>query len=117
MEIVHSGNRMSAELDDHVAFTHSGTGGRAVCLDRHDSHRRLRSCFLRHGRGDAVVEAAQLTGGRRPEAWIVVDVDEAYIHCSKHVPLMKRLDKQIAWGTDDESVKGGDYFKVRAEAR
>jgi hypothetical protein len=30
---------------------------------------------------------------------------------------MKRLDKQIAWGTDDESVKGGDFFKVRAEAR
>ena len=60
-----------------------------------------------------MVEATQIKGGRRPEAWIVVDVEEAYIHCSKHVPLMKRQDKQIAWGTDDESVKGGDFFKTK----
>jgi predicted pyridoxine 5'-phosphate oxidase superfamily flavin-nucleotide-binding protein len=60
-----------------------------------------------------MIEASQIKGGRRPEAWIVVGVEEAYIHCSKHVPLLKRLDKQIAWGTDDESVKGGDFFKVR----
>lgn len=61
-----------------------------------------------------LLEAAQCKGGRRPEAWIVIDVEEAYIHCSKHVPLMKRLDKQIAWGTDDDIVKGGDFFKVKA---
>lgn len=60
-----------------------------------------------------MVEATQIKGGRRPEAWIVVDVEEAYIHCSKHVPLMKRQDKQIAWGTDDESVKGGDFFRTK----
>jgi uncharacterized protein len=60
-----------------------------------------------------MVEATQIKGGRRPEAWIVVDVEEAYIHCSKHVPLLKRQDKQIAWGTDDESVKGGDFFKTK----
>ena len=64
-----------------------------------------------------MVEASQVKGGRRPEAWIVVNVEEAYIHCSKHVPLMKRLDKQIAWGTDDETVKGGDFFKVRTAPR
>jgi uncharacterized protein len=61
-----------------------------------------------------LLEAAQAKGGRRPEAWIVVDVEEAYIHCSKHVPLMKRLDKQIEWGTDDEAVKGGDFFKAKS---
>jgi predicted pyridoxine 5'-phosphate oxidase superfamily flavin-nucleotide-binding protein len=61
----------------------------------------------------AMVEAAQTKGGRRPEAWVLVTVEEAYIHCSKHVPLMKRLDKRIAWGTDDESFKGGDFFKAR----
>jgi len=57
--------------------------------------------------------ASRLKGGRRPEAWIVIGVEEAYIHCSKHVPLMKRQDKLISWGSDDESVKGGDYFKTR----
>ncbi len=60
-----------------------------------------------------MTEAAQNRGGRRADAWVVIDVEEAYIHCSKHVPLLKRLDKQIAWGTDDERLKGGNFFKVR----
>ena len=61
-----------------------------------------------------LVEATQLKGGRRPDAWIVIEVEEAYIHCSKHVPLLTRLDKQIAWGTDDDVSKGGDFFKTRS---
>ena len=61
-----------------------------------------------------LMEAARRTGGRRPEAWIVIDVEEAYIHCSKHVPLMKRLDKHIEWGSDDDTVKGGDFFRIKS---
>lgn len=61
----------------------------------------------------SMAEAAQLKGGRRPEAWIMIDVEEAYIHCSKHVPLLKRMDKQIAWGSDDDQAKGGNFFKVK----
>lgn len=61
----------------------------------------------------SMVEAAQLKKGRRPEAWIVIDVEEAYIHCSKHIPLLKRLDKQIDWGSDDDASKGGNYFKTK----
>lgn len=64
---------------------------------------------------DTLRHAARVTGGRRPEAWVLVDVEEAYIHCSKHVPLMKRLDKHLDWGTDDEAAKGGDFFGVKAE--
>ena len=60
-----------------------------------------------------MVEASHLKGGRGPDAWIVVGIEEAYIHCSKHVPFLTRLDMQIAWGTDDESVKGGDFFKIK----
>jgi predicted pyridoxine 5'-phosphate oxidase superfamily flavin-nucleotide-binding protein len=60
-----------------------------------------------------LAEAAQVKGGRRAEAWILIDVEEAYIHCSKHVPLLQRLDKHIAWGTDDERLKGGNFFKVK----
>ena len=60
-----------------------------------------------------ILEAMQIKGGRRPESWILVNVEEVYVHCSKHVPLMKRLDKQIAWGSDDELVKGGDFFRVK----
>ena len=60
-----------------------------------------------------MVQASQSKGGRRAEAWIIIGVEEAYIHCSKHVPLLQRLDKQIAWGTDDERLKGGNFFNIK----
>jgi predicted pyridoxine 5'-phosphate oxidase superfamily flavin-nucleotide-binding protein len=61
-----------------------------------------------------MITATQATGGRHPECWILVEVEEAYIHCSKHVPLLQKRDKDIHWGTDDEHEKGGDYFKAKA---
>jgi uncharacterized protein len=60
-----------------------------------------------------VIEASQIRGGRSPERWILVEVEEAYIHCSKHIPLLKKLDKKIHWGTDDVQHKGGDAFKAK----
>ena len=62
---------------------------------------------------DAVREALADTAGRRPERWVVVRVEEAYIHCSKHIPLLAKRDKSIPWGTDDPVAKGGDHFGVR----
>ena len=62
----------------------------------------------------AMITATQTTGGRCPERWMLVEVEEAYIHCSKHVPLLQKLDKDIHWGTDDEHDKGGDAFKAKA---
>jgi len=47
-----------------------------------------------------------------PERWIFITVEEAYIHCSKHIPHLKKLDKKIHWGTDKETHKGGDFFKA-----
>ena len=55
----------------------------------------------------------EITGGRSPERWVEVEVEEAYIHCSKHIPLLKKLDKQVDWGTDDEVKKGGDFFSAK----
>ena len=45
------------------------------------------------------------------ERWVVITVDEAYIHCSKHVPLLEKKDKRIMWGTDDPLAKSDDYFQ------
>jgi hypothetical protein len=61
---------------------------------------------------------ATVTGkeGPRPERWILIEVEEAYIHCSKHIPLMQKLDKTIHWGTDNEKFKGGDAFKAKSSA-
>ncbi|MCH8828892.1 MAG: pyridoxamine 5'-phosphate oxidase family protein [Planctomycetes bacterium] len=44
------------------------------------------------------------------ERWVVVTVEEAYIHCSKHIPLLAKMDKPIDWGTDDPVAKSNDFF-------
>ncbi len=51
--------------------------------------------------------------GKKPERWVCIDVEEAYIHCSKHIPLLSQQDKTIAWGTDDVKLKGGNFFQVQ----
>ncbi len=69
--------------------------------------------------------------GRRPHVWVEVEVEEAYIHCSKHIPRLVRAplrqtadragssaaDGEQAWGTDDVKRKGGDYFGAAAQER
>lgn len=57
-----------------------------------------------------MLEAMNADGGRQPERWVWVTVDEAYVHCSKHIPWLQKRDKRIYWGTDDARRKGGDYF-------
>lgn len=44
------------------------------------------------------------------ERWVVITVDEAYIHCAKHVPLLEKKEKPIDWGTDDPQAKATDFF-------
>jgi uncharacterized protein len=51
--------------------------------------------------------------GNRPERWVMIKVDEAYIHCSKHIPKLKKMDKKIYWGTDDGKQKNGNFFKAK----
>jgi len=51
--------------------------------------------------------------GVASERWVFITVEEAYIHCSKHIPHLKKLDKKIHWGTDKETHKGGDFFKAQ----
>lgn len=55
-------------------------------------------------------DAAQ---ARPTERWVVVDVDEAYIHCRKHVPHLQRATTRRPWGTDHPARKGGDYFAAK----
>jgi truncated hemoglobin YjbI/predicted pyridoxine 5'-phosphate oxidase superfamily flavin-nucleotide-binding protein len=59
-----------------------------------------------------VLEESKLEGKKRPERWIMVEVEEAYIQCSKHIPLLKKAEKAIDWGTDSVAAKGGDYFQL-----
>jgi predicted pyridoxine 5'-phosphate oxidase superfamily flavin-nucleotide-binding protein len=66
----------------------------------------------------AIAEARVAGNGRRPERWVVVAVEEAYVHCSKHIPWLAKRDKATPWGTDDVRAKGGDHFgAARRRAR
>ena len=53
--------------------------------------------------------------GRRAERWVVIDVEEAYVHCRKHIPHLAKRDRQRVWGTDDARSKGSVFFGVAAE--
>lgn len=56
--------------------------------------------------------------GRVPERWVVVEVEEAYIHCRKHIPhLVPAVREARQWGTDNILAKGGDYFRTRVPAK
>lgn len=55
---------------------------------------------------------AEKDGQHKTKLWIKVEVEEAFIHCSKHIPKLKKQDKTIHWGTDDEKLKGGDFFNT-----
>ena len=55
--------------------------------------------------------------GLVPKRFMLGRVEEVYIHCAKHIPAMRKVGKQIHWGTDDDEFKGGDAFGVRDAER
>ncbi len=57
--------------------------------------------------------------GRRALLWVRVEVEEAYIHCAKHIPHLQKAPRRAAreWGTDDYKRKGGDFFGAARDAR
>ncbi|ANZ42767.1 pyridoxamine 5-phosphate oxidase [Lentzea guizhouensis] len=55
------------------------------------------------------------TDDRKVERWVVVQVQEAYVHCRKHIPRMVPVDRVRDWGTDDVKRKGGDFFGAKAD--
>jgi predicted pyridoxine 5'-phosphate oxidase superfamily flavin-nucleotide-binding protein len=66
---------------------------------------------------DALKKGVPNKGGLKAECWVIVEVEEAYIHCSKHIPLLEKKNKEIHWGTNKEIYKGGDKFKAKNSLR
>ncbi|SNY49074.1 pyridoxamine 5'-phosphate oxidase family protein [Paractinoplanes atraurantiacus] len=54
--------------------------------------------------------------GLRAQVWVVARVQEAYIHCAKHIPRMMRVPRQRGRDAAAEQPKKSDYF-VPAPAR
>lgn len=67
-----------------------------------------------NGRASIVEDAEFAEDDAKAERWVVVEIEEAYIHCRKHIPRMVAVDRARDWGTDDVKRKGGDYFGVKA---
>ena len=61
----------------------------------------------------SILDEISLEGPRQPEHWIMVEVEEAYVQCSKHIPLLKKEDKRIDWGTDSAAAKKVDFFQLQ----
>ncbi|MEV0375315.1 pyridoxamine 5'-phosphate oxidase family protein [Streptomyces sp. NPDC050636] len=72
---------------------------------------------MRAGHADLPVDPVP---GRRAQMWVMLQVEEAYIHCAKHIPHLQKVPAlqrgARAWGTDDFKRKGGDFFGAAAEA-
>ena len=85
--------------------------GRSTMIDNDDM-------LARADLPQAVIDGLQQEGSRQPERWVLVDVVEAFIHCSKHIPqLVKRSDLDQAMVSEAPARKSGDYFKAKHSQR
>jgi hypothetical protein len=49
---------------------------------------------------------------KTPERWVVVTIEEAYIHCSKHIPMLRYLEgSELAEA--ESGRRAGDVFKAK----
>jgi predicted pyridoxine 5'-phosphate oxidase superfamily flavin-nucleotide-binding protein len=49
---------------------------------------------------------------KTPERWVVVSIEEAYIHCSKHIPMLRHLEGDEA-AEAETTRRAGDVFKAK----
>ncbi|MFJ8632502.1 pyridoxamine 5'-phosphate oxidase family protein [Streptomyces sp. NPDC093568] len=87
-----------------VDFTHDHIGlhvNGAARLHRDEEQRRAYP--------DLPVDTAP---GRRPEFWVHITVDEAYVHCSKHIPHLEPVPRPRSGA---QRPKDADYFVASAE--
>lgn len=119
------GNGVMGSLGNIAENGHIGLLFLDFCGDAIGLHVNGRSTMIDHDEllalGDlpeAVLDGLLQEGARQPERWVKIDVVEAYIHCSKHIPqLVKRSDIDSAVGTADPVRKSGDYFKAKHSSR
>src|SRR5215469_532332 len=118
------GNRVMSSLGNisenpHVGLMFVDFGGDRVGLHVNGKARIAENDEFAKFLGDHPVDGTAVEPATPPNSnspgvdrWVIVSVSDAFIHCSKHVPLMRKVDRDVQWGTDDPQAKGGDYFGV-----
>lgn len=97
-----------------VDFFHSGVGlhinGRARIVE----HEAVAAFAPVLARLAGIKRFDDVLGDRRktPERWVMVDIVEAYIHCSKHIPILAHLP-----GNASQAPPSGDHFGAKDEER
>ena len=61
---------------------------------------------------EEVIQDINCKGRRQPERWVLVEIEEAYIHCSLHIPILEKVDNTITSKKFPKNTKGGDAFAV-----
>ncbi|MCL2535142.1 MAG: pyridoxamine 5'-phosphate oxidase family protein [Nocardiaceae bacterium] len=113
----YQGNGVLASLGNIVENPHIGIFMADFATDLIGLHVNRTACIvsdddIRLAHPDLPVERVR---GRRAERWVLVDVEEAYVHCRRHIPRMTPVDRGRDRGADNSARKGGDYFGVAAE--
>ncbi len=50
-------------------------------------------------------------------SYVLVEVEEAYIHCSLHIPILQKVEEKEMLAKFPKGSKGGDAFEVEFEER
>jgi predicted pyridoxine 5'-phosphate oxidase superfamily flavin-nucleotide-binding protein len=131
------GNGVMASLGNMVENAHVGVLMVDFFEDLVGLHVNGRARIVTSGTAASfgLVEDPDRPPGRSAERWVTVRVDEAYIHCSKNIPLLRCEDRRArvadravrpagsAYFTgesrrsDDESAEDQAYFPVSAGPR
>lgn len=59
---------------------------------------------------DGIPAVHDPTDADRTKTWVEIEVEEAYIHCAKHLPRLAIEEFDPPWGTDDPEAKRADFF-------
>lgn len=110
----YSGNGVMASLGNiyenpHMAILFIDFFQQQVGLHVNGSAKMVESKNLKDFLSLDSIEQEQEIQDEKATRWIILKVDEAYIHCSRHIPQLKIMKK--SWN----EKKHGDFFKTKAK--
>ena len=113
------GNGVMASLGNIVENPHAGLLFIDFLQDQVGLHVNGRAKILENDQLKNLIKQTEIDKlaqfhQKRAERWVVIEVDEAYIHCSKHIPHL--VDQKFSQDrvVDEPSKNTGDYFKVKS---